>query len=172
VAVATAGHMQVCTSLQTDNHASTSPHSFLQTGCPSCHPTTSVKALKAFECYSNNIITRISTQTAGLTFSGTSQCSYRVRDVDGSGEKHSTVESYMVVYAANSHTYYYSLFHSRLKTFLFCKSFPPQPFLFFSRTDYMDFPRLLLLLLSITVCYFLVFLFYTFQLLVPCSRLS
>jgi len=41
------GHMQVCTSLQTDNHASTSPLSFLQAGCPSCRPTNSVKALKA-----------------------------------------------------------------------------------------------------------------------------
>jgi len=40
-------HMQVCTSLQTDNHTSTPPLSFLQTGCPSCHPTNSVKALKA-----------------------------------------------------------------------------------------------------------------------------
>jgi len=41
------GHMQVCTSLQTDNHASTPPLSFLQAGCSSCHPTNSVKALKA-----------------------------------------------------------------------------------------------------------------------------
>ena len=41
------GHMQICTSLQTDNHASTPPLSFLQAGCPSCHPTNSVKALKA-----------------------------------------------------------------------------------------------------------------------------
>jgi len=41
------GHMQVCTLLLTDNHASTSPLSFLQAGCPSCHPTNSVKALKA-----------------------------------------------------------------------------------------------------------------------------
>jgi len=40
-------HMQVCTSLQTDNHASTPPLSFLQAGCPSCRPTNSVKALKA-----------------------------------------------------------------------------------------------------------------------------
>ena len=40
------GHMQVCTSLQTDYHASTLPL-FLQAGCPSCHPTNSVKALKA-----------------------------------------------------------------------------------------------------------------------------
>ena len=41
------GHMQVCTLLQTNNHASTSPLSFLQAGCPSCRPTNSVKALKA-----------------------------------------------------------------------------------------------------------------------------
>ena len=40
------GHMQVCTSLQTDNHANTPPLSFLQAGCPSCRPTNSVKALK------------------------------------------------------------------------------------------------------------------------------
>jgi len=36
------GHMQVCTLLQTDNHATT----FLKAGCPSCRPTNSVKALK------------------------------------------------------------------------------------------------------------------------------
>jgi len=41
------GHMQVCTSLQRDNHASTQQLSFLQAGCPSCRPTNSVKALKA-----------------------------------------------------------------------------------------------------------------------------
>jgi len=41
------GHMQVCTLLQTDNHASTLPLCFLQAGCPSCCPTNSVKALKA-----------------------------------------------------------------------------------------------------------------------------
>jgi len=40
-------HMQACTSLQTDNHASTPPLSFLQAGCPSRHPSNSVKALKA-----------------------------------------------------------------------------------------------------------------------------
>ena len=40
-------HMQVCTSLQTDNHTSTPPLSFLQAGCPSCRPTNSVRALKA-----------------------------------------------------------------------------------------------------------------------------
>ena len=45
------GHMQVCSSLQTDNHASTPPiHpycSFLKARCHSCRPTNSVKALKA-----------------------------------------------------------------------------------------------------------------------------
>jgi len=41
------GRMQVCTSLQTDNQASTPPLSFLQAGCPSCRPTNSVKALRA-----------------------------------------------------------------------------------------------------------------------------
>ena len=41
------GHMQVCTSLQTDNHASTARFSFLQAGCRFCHPTNSVKALRA-----------------------------------------------------------------------------------------------------------------------------
>ena len=41
------GYMQVYTSLQTNNHASTPPLSFLQAGCPSCHTTNSVKALKA-----------------------------------------------------------------------------------------------------------------------------
>ena len=43
-------HMQICTSLQTDNHASTPPLSttqFLQAGCRSCRPTNSVKAQKA-----------------------------------------------------------------------------------------------------------------------------
>ena len=43
------GHMQVYTSLQSDNHASTPPLSFLQAGCPSCRPTNSVKALKAMK---------------------------------------------------------------------------------------------------------------------------
>jgi len=42
-------HMQVCISFQRDNHASNPPLSFLQAGCPSCHPTNSVKALKGSE---------------------------------------------------------------------------------------------------------------------------
>ena len=89
-------------------------------------------------CYSNHITARISIQTAGLAFGGTGLCSYCVRGVDGSCAEHSTVESYTLIYAANSHTYFYqfsithALFHSSLKTFLFCKSFPPQTSFSFS----------------------------------------
>jgi len=36
-----------CTSLQTDNHASTPPLCLLQAECPSCNPTNRIKALKA-----------------------------------------------------------------------------------------------------------------------------
>jgi len=45
------GHMKVCMSLQTDIHASTPSLTFLQAGCPSCHPTNSVKALKEMDLY-------------------------------------------------------------------------------------------------------------------------
>ena len=38
---------------------------------------------------------------------GTGLCSCRVRGVDGSCTKHLIVESYMVIYASNSYTYYY-----------------------------------------------------------------
>jgi len=37
----------ICTTLQTDNHASTPSLNFLQAGCSFCHPTNSIKALKA-----------------------------------------------------------------------------------------------------------------------------
>jgi len=50
---------------------------------------------------------RISIQTAGLTFGGTGLCSYCVISVDGSSAEHLTVESFTVIYAANSYTYYY-----------------------------------------------------------------
>jgi len=49
--------MQVCTLLQTDNHASTPPLSFLQAGCPSCRRTNSVKALTT-SCYYVGLIHR------------------------------------------------------------------------------------------------------------------
>ena len=49
------GDMQVCTSLQTDNHASTSRLSFLQAGCPSCRPFNYYTAVctKGQQQYSN-----------------------------------------------------------------------------------------------------------------------
>ena len=40
-------NLHICISLQTNNHAGTPPLSFLLAGCPSCHPTNSVKALNA-----------------------------------------------------------------------------------------------------------------------------
>jgi len=79
------------------------------------------------------------------------------------------------VVSANSHTYIpartqelseiiwysiiHSLFHSRLKTFLFCKSFPPQPFLFLLMDSLHGFPRLFTVI-SEHICFLLlVFLF-------------
>ena len=44
------GHMQVCTSLQTDNNTSTPPLSFLQARCPSCRPTNRI--MSAFQIFS------------------------------------------------------------------------------------------------------------------------
>ena len=50
------GHMQVCTSLQTNNHASTPPLRFLQAGCPSCCPTnTTLTDLVCSGCPTNSI---------------------------------------------------------------------------------------------------------------------
>jgi len=66
------GHMQVCISLQTDNHASTPPlKSFLQAGCPSCCPTNSVKALKAKETEPDVTILNIQKQLSKPTHTTT-----------------------------------------------------------------------------------------------------
>jgi len=46
--------LQVCISLQTDNHASTPPLSFLQARCPFYRRTNSIKALNAFRQADNN----------------------------------------------------------------------------------------------------------------------
>ena len=54
-----------------------------------------------------------------------------------------------------------TLFHSSLKTFFFCKSFPLQPFFFFFLTDYM-IPQTFKVTFSIGCFYFSVFLFYNF----------
>jgi len=42
------GDMQICTSPQTDSHASIPPLSFLQAWYPSCHPTNSIKTLLTY----------------------------------------------------------------------------------------------------------------------------
>ena len=85
--------------------------------------------------------------------------SYRVRGVDGRCAKHLTVESYTVIICQQSLLFgipsriTHSLFHSRLKTFLFCKSFLPQPFLFL-RDSLHGFPRLFTVI-SEHVCFLL-----------------
>jgi len=78
------GHMHICTSLLTNNHTSTPPLSFLQAGCPSCHPTNSVKALKAqalkvFVQYGMNVplIPSLSApRVARVVFSNTAFCGF------------------------------------------------------------------------------------------------
>ena len=62
---------QVCRSLQRDIYTITSPLSFLQARCPSCHPTNSVKSLKAI-CYKYNTHSSMSmnTCTSGGTITG------------------------------------------------------------------------------------------------------
>ena len=61
----------------------------------------------AYVGYRYHTTTRIRIQTAGLEFGGTGLCSCCVRGVDVSCTKSLTVESYMVIYASNSYTYYY-----------------------------------------------------------------
>jgi len=64
-------------------------------------------------------------------------------------------QSYLLIWYSITH----SLFHSRLKTSLFCKSFPPQPFLFLFQDSPHDSPDCLLLFISISIFYVLVVLF-------------
>ena len=60
-----------------------------------------------------------------------------------------TVILTIILYSINQ-----SLFHSRLKTFLFCKSFPLQPFLFLLQESLHGFPRLLSVI-SEHICFLL-----------------
>ena len=62
------GHMQVCTSLQTDTTPAPHRSVFLQAGCPSCRPTNSVKALKA-QCnnYHNILCTFLQPNSCNIT---------------------------------------------------------------------------------------------------------
>ena len=67
-------------------------------------------------------------------------------------------QSYLLIWYSITH----SLFHSRLKTFLFCKSFALQPFLFLIQVSLHGFPRLFTITSEHIRLYFIVFLFYTF----------
>ena len=74
-------------------------------------------------------------------------CSYRVRGVGGSFAEHLTVKSYTIIISLQSYFYYWysithSLFHPRLKSFLFCESSLPQPFLSLLQDSLYGFPRL------------------------------
>ena len=110
------------------------------------------------------ITSRISIQTAGLAFGR-----HRVKGVDGSCAKHLTVESYtaytvillltVVLIIISSPSPLTLSFQAQNLPFL--RILPTAAFLFFFRTDYMDPPDCLLILLSISVFYFLVFFCFT-----------
>ena len=68
VAVASAGpyaSLHLAPDIQPRQHSTTR---FLQAGCPSCHPTNSVKALKAVSCYSNVQSKLLLGWLSGITF--------------------------------------------------------------------------------------------------------
>ena len=67
-------------------------------------------------------------------------------DTDGHGAI-TYIESYTIIISLQSYFYYWysithSLFHSRLKSFLFCESSLPQPFLCLLQNSLYGFPRL------------------------------
>ena len=53
-----------------------------------------------------------------------------------------TVESYTIIISLQSYSITHSLFHSKLKSLLFCKSSLPHPFLFLLQDSLYEFPRL------------------------------
>jgi len=63
------GHMQICTSPQTDNHTSTPPLSFLLARCPSCHPNNSIKATHTQSHFVNLYLLQKYSKTASWTTS-------------------------------------------------------------------------------------------------------
>jgi len=69
----------ICTLLQTDNHTSTSPLKFLQARCSSCHPTNSVKALKAAD---RAICTHL-THSHCLAIQKVAPVTHRIRGFEG-----------------------------------------------------------------------------------------
>ena len=102
---------------------------------------------------------RISIQTVGLVFGGTGLCTYRVGGVDGGCAEHLTVESYTLFICQQSYLLLLGIpspthSYSRLKTFLFCKSFLPQHFLFLLQDSLHGFPRLFTVI-SEHICFLL-----------------
>ena len=69
-------------------------------------------------------------------------------------------QSYLLLFGIPSPTH--SFIPGLIKTFLFCKSFPQQPFLFLLQDSLRGFPRLFTVTSEHVRFYFLVFLFYTF----------
>jgi len=95
--------------------------------------------------------------TSQRTLKGTH---HRATSVDACGKRELlqlTVILIIISFPPPTHS-----FHSRLKTFLFCKSFPLQPFFFFFRTDYLDSPDFYCYFWA-SVLLFSFFLFYTFS---------
>ena len=72
--------------------------------------------------------------------------------------EHLTVESYTVIICQQPYLLLFGIpsptHSSRLKTFLFCKSFPPQPFLFLLQDSLHGFPRLFTVI-SEHICFLL-----------------
>jgi len=100
---------------------------------------------------------------------GTGLCSYRVRGVDGSCAKHSTVESYTVVMLLTFILIIISIpspshSHSRLKNLPFLQILRTVAFHVFFRTDYMYSPDCCVLTDTSEHIHFLllIFLFSTF----------
>ena len=86
------GHMQICTSPQTDNHTSNPPLSFLQAGYPSCRLTNSVKTLEDNQTtnYSENYHMH-STNLQDLDYLQlTCRCSATIIDSDSFSSLHNT----------------------------------------------------------------------------------
>ena len=101
------GHMQVCTLLQTDDHASTPPLSFLQAGCPSCRPTNSVKALKTCSLASVNFFLLFCKRT----FTISSTCASCRLDI--SLKAHQSVgKNYLAIIVSCLHIIIMSLLHN------------------------------------------------------------
>jgi len=67
-----------CARLQSNHHHQQTNTSFSQVGCPSCHPTNSVKAMNGKVSHSMDLITRSSPGSLATFTLITKGCSYLV----------------------------------------------------------------------------------------------